>query len=233
MKTMRIGIIRVVTFDDETILNAHGHVIERAFPYFNTLSRCIPDQRKGIYNQATLRVATPKVVRLGLQLQSEGVEALIVSCAEDPGVEKLRRCVEIPVIGAGSAAAGLALTLGSRVGALNLTTRTPNAIMKVLGKHFTAEAKPRNITTTLDLLKDKMKSEVLRAAAQLRNTGVDVVVLGCTGYTTMGVASEIQTELKVPVIDPILAAGLAAFYATQLPRIARSHGDSGIFHSGE
>jgi len=233
MRTTRIGVIRVVTFDDEKLLNVHGRVIEYAFPTLKTVNRCIPDQRKGIHDQMTLKVATPKVVRLGLQLWSEGVDALIVSCAEDPGVEKLRESVRIPVIGAGSAVAAVALTLGSKVGVLTLTGKVPKIIVKVLGKHFIAEAKPKNITTTLDLLKDKERSEVLRTAATLRNRGIDVIALGCTGYTTIGVAPEIQTELKLPVIDPVVAAGLVAFHATQPPQIGRTPSEAAILRTGD
>ncbi len=91
-KKHRVGLIRVVSFTDETIANLHGRLIEERFPVLSVLSRCIPDQPEGIYDDASEAAAVPKIVRLGMQMvEKEDLEALIVSCAADPGVEELRK----------------------------------------------------------------------------------------------------------------------------------------------
>ncbi|WP_221411605.1 aspartate/glutamate racemase family protein [Arthrobacter crusticola] len=46
------------------------------------------------------------------------VDALIIGCAADPGLEETRAAVGIPVIGAGSVAAAAALAYRGRVGVL-------------------------------------------------------------------------------------------------------------------
>ncbi|WP_374954722.1 OPT/YSL family transporter [Paenibacillus sp. AR247] len=76
------------------------------------MSRSISDQPLGIYDDASEEAALPKIVELGIQMEQEGCRLLIVSCAADPGVRELRSRVSIPVIGAGSSAALVALSLG-------------------------------------------------------------------------------------------------------------------------
>ena len=44
MKTYKVGLIRVLTTEDEELLQLHGKLIESYFPMFQVVSRCIPDQ---------------------------------------------------------------------------------------------------------------------------------------------------------------------------------------------
>ena len=44
MKTYKVGVIRVLTTEDETVLNRHGKLLERYYPMFQVTSRCIPEQ---------------------------------------------------------------------------------------------------------------------------------------------------------------------------------------------
>jgi len=211
---VRIGIVRVLTTHDEGLLNAHGRLIESHFPQFKTTSRCIEDQPEGIHDDRTKEIAVPKVVKLGRELEAEGVSALIVSCADDPGVDQLRKTVKVPVIGAGSAAASLALSLGDRVGVLIVSDRTPDVVKKILGKSFLAESKPKGVTTTLDLLRKEEGAHLFSAAEQLKEKGADVILLACTGYATVGIAQELRKRLGIPIVDPVLASALVTWYVT-------------------
>jgi len=211
---VRIGIVRVLTTQDERLLNAHGRLIESHFPQFETTSRCIEDQPDGIHDDRTREIAVPKVVKLGQELAAEGMSALIISCADDPGVDQLRNIVKIPVIGAGSAAASLALSLGNKVGVLIISDRTPDVVRKILGKSFLAEVKPKGVSTTLDLLREEERGHLLSAAEELKREGADVVLLACTGYATIGIAQELRRRLGISVIDPVLASALVTRYAT-------------------
>jgi len=203
----------VLTTQDERLLNAHGRLIESHFPQFETTSRCIEDQPTGIHDDRTRENAVPKVVKLGRELEAEGMSALIVSCVDDPGVDQLRKVVKIPVIGAGSAAASLALSLGDRIGVLIISDRTPDIVKKILGKSFLAEQKPQGVTTTLDLLREE-RVHLFSAAGQLKGKGADVILLGCTGYATIGIAQELRRRLGMLVVDPVLASAIAAWYVT-------------------
>jgi Asp/Glu/hydantoin racemase len=211
MKT-EIGVIRVLTTDDEEILSAHGRLLESRFPELRVVSRCIEDQPNGIYNEETRAIAVPKVVELGKEMEKQSLRAVIVSCADDPGVEELRKLVRIPVIGAGSACAGLALSCGTRIGTLGIRGSAPKAMKAVLGEHLVAEAKPDGVTTTLDLLTDEGKRNAIQAVNRLTEASAEVIALACTGYATIGIARELRKTFGFPVFDPVESAGLITWH---------------------
>ena len=62
MKTYKVGLIRVLTTEDEELLQLHGKLIESYFPMFQVVSRCIPEQPEGIHDDETFAVGVPKVV---------------------------------------------------------------------------------------------------------------------------------------------------------------------------
>lgn len=214
MKT-RVGLIRVLTTHDENLLKAHGQLLEDRFPELLVESRCIDDQPKGIYDEKTSAIALPKIVTLGEEMEREGVEALIVSCADDPGVAELRAIVKIPVVGAGSSSACCALSRGMRVGTLGIREGAPRVMKEILGKHLVVETRPEGVKTTLDLMTGAGRENALRAAQYLRSKGAEVIALACTGYATIGIAKDLETATGIPVVEAVEAAGLFAWHLTR------------------
>ncbi|MEU4891670.1 aspartate/glutamate racemase family protein [Streptomyces sp. NPDC044780] len=208
-----IGVIRVLTSDDPAAVAAHGRVIEERYG-LPTVSRCIPDQPHGIHDDASEARAEPKIVALARELADAGAHALIISCAADPALQETRQAVGtgVPVIGAGSAAAAVALGLGRRIGVLGIRDEAPPAVRAVLGDRFTASARPHGVHRTTDLLAPEGPAAVLEAAAGLVAAGADTLLLACTGLNTIGVRPLLERRLGVPVVDPVLAAGLLASY---------------------
>lgn len=214
MKT-RIGLIRVLTTEDEDLLNAHGRLVESRFPELQVQSRCIDDQPEGIYDEDTSAIAIPKILKLGQEMERESVMAIIVSCADDPGVDELRKIVKIPVIGAGRSSACVALSCGGRVGTLGIREVAPRIIKNILGRHLVAETRPEGVKTTLDLLTGRGKKNAHSAVEYLRNNGAEVIALACTGYATIGIARDLERAAGIPVIDAVEAAGLFGWYLTR------------------
>jgi allantoin racemase len=214
MKT-RVGLIRVLTTEDENLLNAHGRLLESHFPELQVESRCIDDQPKGIYDEESAALALPKILRLGEEMEREGVKAIIVSCADDPGVEELRKIVTIPVVGAGSSCASVALSCGGKIGTLGIRERAPRIMQDILGDHLVAQTRPEGVKTTLDLLTGEGRENALSAAEHLRKTGAEAIALACTGYTTIGIARDLEGAAGIPVIDPVDATGLFAWHLTR------------------
>lgn len=214
MKT-EVGLIRVLTTADENLLHAHGRLLESRFPELLVKNRCIDDQPRGIYDEKTSAIALPKIVKLGEEIDREGVKAIIVSCADDPGVEELRKIVKIPVVGAGSSSASLALSCGGKIGTLGIREGAPRVMREILGTHLVAETRPEGVRTTLDLLTGEGRKHALRAAEYLRERGAEVIALACTGYTTIGIAADLERAVGIPVIDAVEAAGLFAWHLTR------------------
>ncbi len=210
-----IGVIRVLTTENEEILNAHGRLVEKKFPGLTVKSRCIHDQPEGIYNAETCAAAVPKILRLGKEMAEKGAAAIIVSCADDPGVTALRNAVGIPVIGAGSSCAGLSLCFGRQIGTLGIREFAPETMKEILGKHLVAERRPAGVQTTLDLLAQDGRKKAVDAAKGLKEIGAEVIALACTGYSTIGIADTLAQAVGIPVIDAVTASGMAAWHLSR------------------
>jgi len=216
MQKVKIGLIRVISFEDEKLIELHGRLIEKYFPSLQLISRCINNQPKGIYNEETKKIAIPKIVELGSQIEEEEkVKAIIVSCADDPGVKELRMLLKIPVIGAGSSVAALSLSYGDKVGTFGITEQAPPIMREILGKHLVAETKPEGIKTTLDLMTDEGKRKAFESIEYLKEKGAKVIALACTGYSTVGIANDLEKAIGIPVLDAVIAAGLFAWHFTR------------------
>ena len=210
MEKYRIGIIRVLTTSDSKILEAHGVLLEKYFPRFNTVSRCIPDQLMGVHNAETEALAIPKVITLGRKMAGE-FDAIIVSCAGDPGVAGLREYVNIPVIGAGEATAFLAMKYGNIFGVLGITDEPPPAYKKYL-KNIVGIHRPKTVNNTLDLMTEEGRKAVFEAAISIRDAGAEVIAMSCTGIGALEICQEIEAHCSIPVIDPIQAMGIIAYF---------------------
>lgn len=101
MKTYKVGLIRVLTTEDEELLQLHGKLIESYFPMFQVVSRCIPEQPEGIHDDETFAVGVPKVVNLAVELWKEGCQAIIISCAVIREFRSKDRLYRSRVIGPG------------------------------------------------------------------------------------------------------------------------------------
>lgn len=217
----RVGVIRVITQDQEAT-DSHGRLIEQWFPQFEVISRCIPDQPEGVHSSKTNALAVPKIVSLARDLERSGVDGLIVSCADDPGVFEVRSHVGIPVAGAGESTAAAALRFGERIGVLGITERVPASYRRILGERLVADIVPEGVTCTLDLRTDAGAAATVRAAHELVAKGIDAIALACTGLADSGTAPVLERACRVPVLDPVLCAANALLL--DLLRMPNTHG---------
>ncbi|WP_349361805.1 aspartate/glutamate racemase family protein [Arthrobacter sp. NQ7] len=202
---MRVGLIRALTTSDRRMLYAHGDLLARSFG-FDVLTRCIPDQPFGVYDDASFRAAVPKVATLAVEMAG-GVDALIISCCADPGLPETRAALDIPVIGAGSAAAAAALAFGGRAGVLGLTHQAPGPIAEALGDRMLLIDGPDSSGTPEGFLTPTGIFDALAQAHMLVDAGAEVIVQGSTGLSSIGMTRVLRDRLGVPVIDPVTAAG--------------------------
>jgi len=204
-----IGLIRVLTTTNEEVLVQHGNMITSLYGV-PVISRCIPDQPLGIFSDETEERAIPKIVALGQALEAEGCKLLIISCAADPAIRQLRDNVAIPVIGAGSSAAHMALSIGKKVGVMGITDDVPIVMKQLLGDLLVASIRPEGVTNTTDLMTTAGRDKAIEAARSLMEQGTEVIVFACTGFSTIGLADVLRKELNVLVIDAVEAEGLFA-----------------------
>ena len=212
-----LALIRVFTSTDPQVLGVHGSIITSRFG-LSVRTYCIPDQPLGIHDDASERQAIPKIVATAEQAAADGAGCVLISCAADPAVRECRRALGIPVVGAGSAAAGVALALGPRVGVLTLNGPVPQPMAAILGSHLAATKSPAGVANTADLLTPAGRAAAIAAARDLASR-VDVIALACTGYTTIGLEAQLRGSIGVPVVDAVEAGGLIALHLLTKPRL--------------
>ena len=47
---------------------------------------------------------------------------------------------------------------------------------------------------------------------KLKEQGAEVIALACTGLATIGIAKDLEKETGLPVIDPVTAEGMFAYF---------------------
>lgn len=205
---MTLGIIRVLTTSDDSVLLEHARILEGRYG-LQSLTRCIADQPNGIFDDASEALAVPKIVQLGRDLVEAGCGALFLSCAADPGLALLRAAVPVPVISAGSAAARVAEHLALPVAVLGIGTQAPAPFRILLGQDV-PYARPDGVTQTTDLLKPDGRDRALACAQRLQAQGARVIAFSCTGFSTIGLATYLRERLGCVVVDAVDAAGMFA-----------------------
>jgi len=209
VKRAKVGLIRVLTTSDRDLLELHGKKVMSWFPELEVVSRCIPDQPEGIHDDTTEQMAVPKVINLAEEFESEGFDGILVSCAGDPGVSELKEVLSILVVGAGRTTACIALSFDLPIGVLGITDEVPVGMKAVLRDRMIAWTKPSGVTSTLDLMTPAGRSNTLNAAEELKQKGVKVLALACTGMASIDVAPLIAKETGLIVVDPLKAAAAA------------------------
>lgn len=204
----RVGVLRVVTSNDRDFLEKHQRLIQVAHPEFTLETRCLPDQPNGIHDAATLAHALPQIEALAREWY-QSLDGLIVSCAADPGLDRLKAILPIPVIGAGEACCREAMMKGVKVGAIGIQADAPPVFYQHLGERLVRYCQPEGIECTHDIHSEAGRREIIQAVKALEAGGVEVVALACTGMATTDVVAMVAPYADLPVVNPVLAAGEA------------------------
>lgn len=210
-RKFKVGLIRVLTTEDEELLNLHGKILMEKFPMLEVESRCIPDQYEGIHSHELEALAVPKIVKLAESFKDK--DMILISCADDPGVREVREALPgMPVTGGGETTAALATRYGEKIAVLGIVDYAPKAYLRMIPDKLIAVGKPDGVDSTLDLMTSEGRASCLRKAMELKEMGAEVIALGCTGLTTIGIAQEIEKATGLTVIDPVLAQGVFAMF---------------------
>lgn len=208
----KVGLIRVLTTEDEELLLSHGRLIMLKFPEVEVITKCIPNQYDGINCKELYDLAVPKIVEIAKSF--EDVDMIIISCADDPGLEEVREVVtDIPVIGCGETGLGVSLMYGRKIGLLSITKSLPRAYQKIADQIILG--KPDNVNSTRDLMIKEGRDNMLKVAKELKEKGAEVIALGCTGLVTIGIEEDIEKVTGLRVINPVLVAGMLASYESK------------------
>ncbi len=175
-------------------------------------------------------LAVPGVLFEVQKAEQQGVDAVVIDCMGDPGLDAARELVSIPVVGPAQASMHLAAILAHRFSVITILEQTiPLVEQQVVRYGLTgklASVRAVNIPV-LELEEDKervVEALIEEGARAVEEDGAHVVIPGCTGM--IGLARRVQEGLvtrgcPVPVIEPPWAA----------VKLAESLVDMGLSHS--
>jgi len=208
---LSVGLIRVISLKSREEQETHARLMMRSYPSLKVFTEAIEGFPHGLYNDEIVAKAIPAILQAAEKLVPQ-VDALAVSCAEDPGVDELRKRYQIPVIGAGSALGWACQTLGKKVGLLTITESLPGPLQTIFADRSAVWRQVKGVGKTTDL--QDAREAIVETACILIEHGCEVIALGCTGFSTVGAAGFLAEQLGVPVLDPVLAMGsmLTAFH---------------------
>jgi len=142
--------------------------------------------------------------------ESEDVDAYVIACYGDPGLQAAREMTEKPVIGIAEASFYMAAMVAARFSVVSVIPRI-RTMLEELVKGYGMEDRVVAIRTTplyvLDIERDpvgsmdKLRDEVRRS---VKEDEAEAVCLGCAGFAQF--ADELQQELGVPILDGVVCA---------------------------
>ena len=140
----------------------------------------------------------------------QGVDGIIIACFGDPALYACREVADVPVVGIAEASMLMACTLGHRFTVLTILERFKPLMEEVVKKYGLWErcASIRSSgLAVLEIEKDRKKTiETLTKVGRkaIEEDKAEVLCLGCAGMA--GFDKELEKALKIPVIDPVVAA---------------------------
>jgi len=163
-----------------------------------------------IQSAADAALATPHVLKLVREANKHGVDAIVLACFSDPGLEPARELSDVLVLGIQETTLHIAATLGHKYTILTpLAKRIASKEQDV--RRFKAEpacASVRALGMTVPETEadpKRTKERILAVARDaIEKDGAEVLVLGCAGM--VGYAADVEDELGIVVLDPTSVA---------------------------
>jgi allantoin racemase len=142
--------------------------------------------------------------------KARDIDAYVIACFDDTGLDAARCITDAPVIGIGEAAFHMATLLAGRFSVVTTLSRSVAAIEHNLTRYGLASRCARVRASDVPVLEIEAPgsdacqriSDEIRAA--IRDDRAEAIVLGCAGMTDL--ASALSDEHGIPVLDGVACA---------------------------
>lgn len=137
------------------------------------------------------------------------VDAIVVACFDDTGVDAVRSLVSVPVLGIGEAAYHAASMVATKFSVITTLSRSVPGLENNLMRYGLAQKCAAVRATDIPVLKledgdpatlAKIQSEIRLAIEQDK---AEAIVLGCAGMADL--MAQLSAEFGLPVIDGVAA----------------------------
>ncbi|PFP30649.1 Asp/Glu/hydantoin racemase [Bacillus sp. AFS073361] len=155
-------------------------------------------------------LAIPGVIEEIKKGEEEGVDAYVIACYGDPGLQAAREVTDKPVVGIAEASLYLASMLAARFSVVTVLPRIKTMLEELVDSYGMSK-RVLNIRCTplavLDFERDPEGGiETLRQEGKraVEEDKAEAILLGCAGMAEF--ANSLEKELGVPVLDGVTAA---------------------------
>lgn len=168
-------------------------------------SRSGPVSIEGYYDEA---FAVPGMLA-EIQEAVGTIDAVVIACFDDTGLDAARALCDVPVLGICEAALSLAGFIAARMSVVTTLERSRVPIENLVDRYgFGGRVRVRAADIPVLALEDpgsgaleRIRAEINAALAEDR---AEAIVLGCAGMADL--AQSLSIEFEVPVIDGVVAA---------------------------
>jgi allantoin racemase len=190
------------------VQEAYGHA---ARPGTEISAVAIDNGPASIESARDEALTIPAVLSRVQEAEAGGMDAVILDCMADPGLDPARELASIPVIGPAQAAMHLAAMLAHRFSVISVLEQGIPAVHRQILRYGlagkVASVRAINIPV-LEMGEDRermIEAVIEESVKAVREDGAHIIVPGCTEM--IGMARVVQTGLaergcEVPVIDP-------------------------------
>lgn len=139
-----------------------------------------------------------------------GVDAIVIACFDDTGLDAVRCLVDVPVIGIGEAAYHAASMISAKFSVITTLSRSVTGLEANLSRYGLAARCARVRATDIPVLKleegdvattDKIRNEIRLAITEDK---AEAIVLGCAGMADL--MAQLTREFGLPVVDGVASA---------------------------
>lgn len=174
-------------------------------------------------------LAVPGLLEQIARGEQDGVDAFVVACFGDPGLDAARELATVPVIGIAEAGFHAAAMLGRRFGVVTTLARTTGRAHELAQRYgfapLVTEVRACEVPVLeLDDPESGARALVIEECRAVIDGGADAVVLGCAGMADF--CAEVSLAIGAPVVDGVAAATVLA---ESLVRLGLSTGKRGEY----
>jgi allantoin racemase len=158
-------------------------------------------------------LAVPGILEQVAEGERDGVDAFVVACFGDPGLDAAREIATGPVLGIAEAGMHAAAMLGRTFGVVTTLERTVGRAGELVRRYgfedVCVDIRACEIPVlALDDPASDALGTVVDECRRVLDAGADAVVLGCAGMADL--CHRVSAEIGAPVVDGVSAATVLA-----------------------